>query len=451
MQLTGGEFDVIVIGSGRSGRETALAATREGCSTLLISLSPGTIASMMWSTSGKSPLNQELIQAFIPSGHENGNSKEQSTVTIQTSLHQPDRESPVYLLQAQVQQHQHKLPGSDGAIVHVGESRPASFGSCRSLREREMQIREKLLRRNIHPPESEKPEETAVAKSEVRVSTRKRTSSIYQQRNNYLRKKLLDRHNGRDQPIPTQTRQKEEPRIASKEDSAHTSEDASPLLLPPLKDTREFPDTLVRMDRPRRKKQRSAGAAKVRPLIYREKTNPEKSVDNRLQALVWENSKGGKSATVRKEAGSRNQTKASKWKLDPDGEEKKDAMKEGELPPPPPNSARNPKNLYDKTAESGHHSPERSDASRQRSVPSELEREKKKVSFIEREQARMILEQSSNPLKREAIQLEDPYGYNAWEDIMPFSKGKENNSTLNASEKRQIALRGLRNLINNLG
>ena len=173
MQLTGGEFDVIVIGSGRSGRETALAATREGCSTLLISLSPGTIASMMWSTSGKSPLNQELIQAFIPSGHENGNSKEQSTVTIQTSLHQPDRESPVYLLQAQVQQHQHKLPGSDGAIVHVGESRPASFGSCRSLREREMQIREKLLRRNIHPPESEKPEETAVAKSEVRVSTRK--------------------------------------------------------------------------------------------------------------------------------------------------------------------------------------------------------------------------------------------------------------------------------------
>jgi len=189
---------------------------------------------MMWSTSGKSPLNQELIQAFIPSGHENGNSKEQSTVTIQTSLHQPDRESPVYLLQAQVQQHQHKLPGSDGAIVHVGESRPASFGSCRSLREREMQIREKLLRRNIHPPESEKPEETAVAKSEVRVSTRKRTSSIYQQRNNYLRKKLLDRPNGRDQPIPTQTRQKEEPRIASKEDSAHTSEDASPLLLPPF-------------------------------------------------------------------------------------------------------------------------------------------------------------------------------------------------------------------------
>jgi len=135
VQLTGGEFDVIVIGSGRSGRETALAATREGCSTLLISLSPGTIASMMWSTSGKSPLNQELIQAFIPSGHENGNSKEQSTVTIQTSLHQPDRESPVYLLQAQVQQHQHKLPGSDGAFVHVGESRPASFscaGACGS-------------------------------------------------------------------------------------------------------------------------------------------------------------------------------------------------------------------------------------------------------------------------------------------------------------------------------
>ena len=64
----------------------------------------------------------------------------------------------------------------------------------------------------------------------------------------------------------------------------------------------------------------------------------------------------------------------------------------------------------------------------------------------------MILEQSSSaPLKREAIQLEDPYGYNAWEDIMPFSKGKENQSALDESEKRKIALRGLRNLINNLG
>src|SRR5690606_41441905 len=107
----------------------------------------------------------------------------------------------------------------------------------------------------------------------------------------------------------------------------------------------------------------------------------------------WEHSNGVQSTNDGKEAGSRNQTKESKWKLNPDGEDKKDAMNEGELPPPPPNSARNPKNLYDKTAESGHHSPERSDASRQRSVPSELEREKKKVSFIEREQARMTLEQ----------------------------------------------------------
>ena len=215
MQLTGGEFDVIVIGSGRSGRETALAATREGCSTLLISLSPGTIASMMWSTSDESPLKQELIQAFIPSGSEYKN-KKQPSITIQTTLNQPDRDSSIYVLQAQVQRNEHP-PGSDEpAALQIGNPRTPSSGPSKSLREREMRIREKLLRRTSrHPeqdPEQDEEKDAAGEKREAKTAVRKEISSIYRQRNNYLRRKLLDRPNGREKAvqIPPQPRQKDE-------------------------------------------------------------------------------------------------------------------------------------------------------------------------------------------------------------------------------------------------
>lgn len=440
MQLTGGEFDVIVIGSGRSGRETALAATREGCSTLLISLSPGTIASMMWSTSDESPLKQELIQAFIPSGCANENKKEHPMVTIQTTLHQPDREAPLYVLQAQVQRNQHTLPGSDEAVHIKEESKPASSGQNKSLREREMRIRERMIRRNNHLPEPEARKESATEKSEVETTSRKRTSSIYKQRNNYLRKKLLDRPGVREKQIPTESKRKEEIRGVTKGDSANAVETDSPLLLPSMKDKKEFSEALVHIDRDRtrRKKQRATGTAKVRPLIYRDSQVKEKKpVKNRFQSLVWENSKEG-STTARKETRLKGHPKTSKIKFVDEGLENKDSRKESGLHYPPPEARPEP---------------DHSKIVRQRNkfAHPDSERENKKISFIEREQARKILEQSSNPLKREAIQLEDPYGYNAWEDIMPFSKGKQSTSELDASEKRQLALRGLRNLINNLG
>ena len=456
MQLTGGEFDVIVIGSGRSGRETALAATREGCSTLLISLSPGTIASMMWSTSDESPLKQELIQAFIPSGDENGREKRHPTVTIQTTLNQPDRETSVYVLQAQVQR-SHRLSAPDApAVLQIGEPNPPS-GQNRSLREREMRIREKLLRRNSHHPEPDEKEDASAAfNTEPEPTAQKTRSSIYQQRNNHLRRKLLDRPNGREKPvqIPPQPRRKEEREERTEEpkrEAEKTNKPASPILLPTSKDAKGLSESLIPMDRTRRKKQRSEATAKVHPLIYRDGPVQEKKpAKNRFQALVWEDSKGGKSATARRETGSKGQPKAVKMRLADEGAAKKKSPEdEGHPSPSPPPKAAPYEQRTEQRTES-----ERTDAGRQgnQQADSDSEREKKKVSFIEREQARMILEQSSSaPLKKDAIQLEDPYGYNAWEDIMPFSKGKENKSALDASEKRKIALRGLRNLINNLG
>lgn len=56
-------------------------------------------------------------------------------------------------------------------------------------------------------------------------------------------------------------------------------------------------------------------------------------------------------------------------------------------------------------------------------------------------------------LKRDEIELEDAYGdYSSWEEIMtPYSQNNRKRQEIDKIEKRKIALRGLHNLINNLG
>ncbi len=56
-------------------------------------------------------------------------------------------------------------------------------------------------------------------------------------------------------------------------------------------------------------------------------------------------------------------------------------------------------------------------------------------------------------LKRDEIELEDAYGdYSSWEEIMtPYSQSNRKRQEIDKIEKRKIALRGLHNLINNLG
>lgn len=60
---------------------------------------------------------------------------------------------------------------------------------------------------------------------------------------------------------------------------------------------------------------------------------------------------------------------------------------------------------------------------------------------------------SNDLLKRDNIELEDAYGgYNSWEEFMiPFSENNRKRQEMDKIEKRKIALRGLHNLINNLG
>lgn len=58
----------------------------------------------------------------------------------------------------------------------------------------------------------------------------------------------------------------------------------------------------------------------------------------------------------------------------------------------------------------------------------------------------------NNGLKSDEIEFEDAYGYNSWEEFLtPFSQNSRKRQEMDKIEKRKLALRGLHNLINNLG
>ncbi|TCP70249.1 hypothetical protein [Baia soyae] len=61
-------------------------------------------------------------------------------------------------------------------------------------------------------------------------------------------------------------------------------------------------------------------------------------------------------------------------------------------------------------------------------------------------------QQQNNGLKADEIEFEDAYGYNSWEEFLtPISQNNRKRQELDQIEKRKLALRGLHNLIDNLG
>ncbi|SDY36642.1 hypothetical protein [Thermoactinomyces sp. DSM 45892] len=63
-----------------------------------------------------------------------------------------------------------------------------------------------------------------------------------------------------------------------------------------------------------------------------------------------------------------------------------------------------------------------------------------------------LASQQNNGLKADEIEFEDAYGYNSWEEFLtPISQNNRKRQELDQIEKRKLALRGLHNLIDNLG
>lgn len=72
--------------------------------------------------------------------------------------------------------------------------------------------------------------------------------------------------------------------------------------------------------------------------------------------------------------------------------------------------------------------------------------------FSETNPLEMVESNESDSLKRDNIEFEEAYGYNSWEEFMyPSSQNSRKRQGMDKIQKRKIALRGLHNLINNLG
>ncbi|MBA4494109.1 tRNA uridine-5-carboxymethylaminomethyl(34) synthesis enzyme MnmG [Paenactinomyces guangxiensis] len=99
MPYTGGEYDVIVIGAGHAGCESALAAARMGCSTLLLTLSLDTIAYMPCNPSIGGPAKGHVVREIDALGGEMG--KNIDKTHIQMRMLNTGKGPAVYALRAQ--------------------------------------------------------------------------------------------------------------------------------------------------------------------------------------------------------------------------------------------------------------------------------------------------------------------------------------------------------------
>ena len=84
-----------------------------------------------------------------------------------------------------------------------------------------------------------------------------------------------------------------------------------------------------------------------------------------------------------------------------------------------------------------------------------LSKEQRTFILCNRRNPRLSMESDTTTtelLKKDNIDIEEPYGgYNSLEDFFPpYSSGRKRQE-MDEIEKRKIALRGLHNLINNLG
>lgn len=99
MQFRGGKYDVIIIGTGPAGAKAAMAAARTGCSTLLLTLNSGTVASVMCSGSAEEPTRGHSLRE-IDVIHDFPEENFQK-LTIESQKFVDNPYSAVYILHAQ--------------------------------------------------------------------------------------------------------------------------------------------------------------------------------------------------------------------------------------------------------------------------------------------------------------------------------------------------------------
>ncbi|BCU83408.1 hypothetical protein JIR001_31910 [Polycladomyces abyssicola] len=450
MQPTGGEYHVIVIGAGQAGQKAARTVAENGYSVLYMPANPGTMFSMMYQSPDVGQ-HAQIVQEWKPE-------------------HPKDAVSPFMQVQT------FSAPGEgNGWVIQAYVNRPL-LSSRKTLpedhvvQERERLIREKMVRRHgllrterklAEPIEmTENPADTV----EPAVLESGPSEPVYREREVHLRKKMMGYRNiWNDKPVdpePTPAPQLHKPETPA---SANESEAAPKESLyrveeiwtgyPSLSNSKKEkdPDTsqrkkskqhLIRLDPSRAGRRvrtfdtqasswRSSSAASESLVWQDNETQPEsrtarpqsKSYDQ-ISYLEAEKQKKRKPATAKKTSLPTKEAKPQVHSPSPAGSRETAPLKRSEIPIKPKPKMVNP--------------PIQS---------------KERTSFLQQDAARQVLEQSApkNALKRDSIDFEDAYGYSSWDDLFtPFSNSSKRQE-FQQIEKRKLALRGLHNLINNLG
>jgi len=454
MQPTGGEYHVIVIGAGQAGQEAARAVAEKGYSVLYVPANPGSMFSMMYQSSHVGQPAQ-TVQEWKP---EQPNDAVSPIMQVQ-SFFTPG-ESNGWAIQAYV----------DKPLISSRKTLPEDH----VVQERERLVREKMVRRHgllrmngksAEPADtSEKPVETvesAVPESKPYVYP---SEPVYREREVHLRKKMMGYRNiwndkpADPEPIPDTQPPVPETPVPAKESGAEPKESLYRVEeiwtgYPSLTTSKEEkkPDTsqrkktkqhLIRLDP-------SRSGRKVR--TFDTQASSWSSYSATSESLVWQvNETQPESRTARPQSKSFDQVSY----LEAEKQKKRK-----------PAIAKKP-SLPTKEAKPQVHSPSPA-GSRETAPPKRSEipikpkpkmvnpptQTKERTSFLQQDAARQVLEQSApkNTLKRDSIDFEDAYGYSSWDDLFtPFSNSSKRQE-IQQIEKRKLALRGLHNLINNLG
>lgn len=543
MTYSGEDYDVIVIGKGTAGKEVAKKAARMGKTALLLKLNPGSIASVMCSSS------QQGSPQGIPDGIEAQliGLEEESDWAPKLRFKNIDSDShhSVYILQAPELTQESSLLSEesfsneaessqraddessiqDPQFTFEPESSPEQDHGLHTEEEGRpfddsLSVDEKSLRWKENPslnPAPEPEEDSVLHERELHNRKRllhrqaptvnfdwspsspttnqprkpeKPKEPIFREREKELRKKLVrDRRPTVDRGLPVsknvptpphpsqQERKKEEPPAMGRNTDFPERKESPSDSLAKTGETGQSPQrtssSVIPMDQGRMK-YRKANRYKEPFRLFSKDTNretppPEPEQNPEIsRSKVWEaheqptppsSTNTGESQrepthqlTYEPFQRTKERGPFSGQSFEPFGEKPRMGRKEDQTSASPPTSGplqgqsrkppSTPKPEEELTTQQ---------QKRKRPSPPPLRREepKKESSFhLNQEAARNVLKNSNDGLKKDDIDISDPFGQSYDELFTPFSGGNSQEENL---EKRKLALRGLHNLINNLG
>lgn len=490
MANTGGDYDLIVITKGQEGIEAAKEAARLGKTALILNLNPGSIASVMCSTS---------LNGFPGSSEQIGveaerlsliEDRERGVLSFHIQRMETDARHSVFILQGEPEDThtpEQSAHQSSNSTPSPSETEESSFSAEETattyqpsanvpdhdsydsdqmkeiLRERELQVRRKLLQRPSLNNRKTKPGPSPSQKTDYHnqePESRKEMARKYRQPGNKMKDDRLENTSSREfskspqQSFPTTRNSKS------------------------FKTTKPFEQNTQRRraiipNQNHKNKQPSHEENLVRPASNPPQTNP--------QPRVWEGN-GKESVKEKRQLQEKQQHAISEPRKNRKDSSSSLSMNSYQpfqrakgTPSNKPESVRGSKEapFTRKERMAPNKDPFPSSYgqgwSNRKSTAGPLSGDKKKnekpqqttVSptpfesnrgghqpFMNQEAARNVLRNSSQEsgLKQDHIEFEDPYGQSYEEFMEPFHNEQDKQL-----ERRKLALRGLHNLINNLG